>query len=141
MADILSCSPELAKLIGTHAATSSTIERVFRLSTVNNLVVLRNLFVEITPKRTLEIGLGYGGSAMVFAASHRQCGKQPLAQHTAIDPFRNDWSDKPLIALEEAGLRGFLDFRPEFSSVALPALVREGEKFELIFIDGSHFFG
>lgn len=140
MPDTFSCCPELAELIGTDAAASGSIERFFRLSTVNNLEVLRNLFSEIRPKRTLEIGLGYGGSAMVFAASHRQAGKQPLAQHTAIDPFQNDWNNKALIALDEAGLRGYLDFRPEFSSLALPTLVREGARFELIFVDGSHFF-
>jgi hypothetical protein len=140
MEDIFSCCPELVELVGADAAASSTIRDAFRFSTVNNLVVRRNLCTEIAPKRTLEIGLGFGGSAMIFTASHRQTGKRPLGQHTAIDPFQNDWNNRALVALDDAGLRGYLDFRPEFSSVALPTLVREGARFELIFIDGSHFF-
>jgi hypothetical protein len=63
-----------------------------------------------------------------------------MAQHNAIDPFETDWNDMALVALDNAGLRGYLDFRPEFSSIALPTLVSEGARFELTFIDGSHFF-
>jgi hypothetical protein len=113
MKDNLSFCPELAEVIGAGEANgrSSTAQNVFGLSTVNNLVILRNLFTEIMAKR-----------------------------HTAIDPFQTDWNDMALVTLDNAGLRGYLDFRPEFSSVALPTLVREGARFELIFIDGSHFF-
>src|SRR5215469_12441364 len=142
MKDILSFCPELAELIGAGDGNvkSSTAQNIFGLSTVNNLVILRNLFTEIRPKQTLEVGLGFGGSAILFTASHRQAGRPPIAQHTAIDPFQTDWNDMALAALENTGLRGYLDFRPEFSSIALPTLVRERARFELIFIDGSHFF-
>jgi hypothetical protein len=143
MKDILSLCPQIAELIGAGEANgkSSIAHNVFGLSTVNNLVILRNLFVEITPRRTLEIGLALGGSAMVFTASHREAGYPPMAQHTAIDPLQTTfWNDAALVALESAGLRGYLDFRPEFSSAALPTLIREGAKFELVYIDGSHFF-
>jgi hypothetical protein len=134
--------PELTELfrVCNVGADYSVMEKVFGLSTVNNLVILRKLFVEITPKRTLEIGLGAGGSAMVFMASHCQTARPPMAQHTAIDPFQTAWGNPALEALESAGLRGYLDFRPDFSSVALPGLIREGASFELIYIDGSHFF-
>jgi predicted O-methyltransferase YrrM len=142
MKDHLSFCPELAEVIGAGEANgrSSTAQNVFGLSTVNNLVILRNLFTEIMPKRTLQVGLGFGGSATVFTSSHRQARHPPMAQHTAIDPFQTDWNDMALVTLDNAGLRGYLDFRPEFSSVALPTLVREGARFELIFFDGSHFF-
>lgn len=74
MKDNLSFCPELAELIGAGKANgrSSTAQNVLGLSTVNNLVVLRNLFTEITPKRTLEVGLGFGGSGMVFTSSHHR---------------------------------------------------------------------
>ena len=136
-------SQELAMLIGVGKASgkSDSAQKVFGLSTVNNLVVLRNLFIEIMPKRTLEVGLGLGGSAMLFTASHRQAGRPPMAQHTAIDPLQtNFWKNGALMALENAGLRGYLNFRADFSSIALPTLIREGAIFELIYIDGSHFF-
>src|SRR2546430_12092216 len=143
MNEVLSFCPELSTLIGVGKAggKSDRAQKVFGLSTVNNLVVLRNLFIEIMPKRTLEVGLGPGGSAMLFTASHREAGRPPMAQHTAIDPAQTSlWKDGALAALENAGLRGYLDFRAEFSSIALPTLIRDGAKFELIYIDGSHFF-
>lgn len=140
MKDALPLHPRIAELIGAGEA-NGTAQSVFRLSTVNNLVTLINLFTEIRPKRTLEVGLGDGGSAIIFTASHRQAGSPPMAQHTAVDPFETTgWNDSALVALDNAGLRGYLDFRPGFSSIVLPSLMREGARFELIFIDGSHLF-
>ena len=141
---IQSSSPELATLLGVGETSgeANSAQKVFGLSTVNNLVILRNLFVEIMPKRTLEVGLALGGSALLFTASHRQAGHRPTAQHTAIDPLQTSlWKDGALATLENAGLREYLDFRAEFSSIALPTLIREGAKFEVIYIDGSHYFG
>jgi hypothetical protein len=143
MNETLSFCRELAVLVGVGEATGEpdSAHKVFGLSTVNNLVVIRNLFIDIMPRRTLEVGLGFGGSAMLFTASHREAGRAPVAQHTAIDPLQASfWNDAALVALEKAGLRGYLDFRADFSSIALPTLIREGAKFELIYIDGSHFF-
>jgi Methyltransferase domain len=132
MKDILPFCPQLGELIEA---------REGGVSTVNNLVILHNLFAEIRPKRTLEIGLALGGSALLFTASHREAGHPPMAQHTAIDPCQTSfWNNGALIALDNAGLRGYLDFRPEFSSIALPNLVREQARFELVYVDGSHFF-
>jgi predicted O-methyltransferase YrrM len=143
MKDILSFCPELAMLIGGGEVTgkSDSTQKIGSLSTVNNLVILRNLFTDIMPQRTLEVGLGLGGSAMLFTASHREAGRPPMAQHTAIDPVETSfWDDAALVALENAGLRGYLDFRPVVSSIALPTLIGEEASFELIYIDGSHLF-
>jgi Methyltransferase domain len=93
------------------------------------------------PERTLEVGLAFGGSAMLLTASQRAAGRSPRAQHTAIDPIQTSlWHDAGLVALEKAGLRGYLDFRPVLSSIALPMLIGEQVSFELIYIDGSHLF-
>src|SRR5262249_10552735 len=62
-------------------------------------------------------------------------------QHTALDPFQKEaWDDSGLLAVERAGLSDYLDFRPEFSCVALPRLVEKGEQFDLVYVDGSHLF-
>jgi predicted O-methyltransferase YrrM len=143
MNDDLQFCPALAKLIETGETTgrSGATLKITGLSTVNNLVVLRNLFADIAPRRTLEIGCAFGGSAILFTDSHRQTGRPPSGQHIAIDPFQTTvWDDAALVALENAGLRGYLDFRPQFSSVALPGLIAEEATFELIYIDGSHLF-
>jgi hypothetical protein len=59
----------------------------------------------------------------------------------ALDPFQKGaWDDSGLVAVERAGLSDFLDFRPEFSSLLLPRLVEHGDRFDLIYVDGSHLF-
>lgn len=143
MHQVLQSCPELARLLETGEITgkSGSVRKISSMSTINNLEVLHNLCTQIKPKRTLEIGLAFGGSAMVFAASYRRAGLPAASQHTAVDPFQTSvWDDTGLIALKEAGLRPYLDFRPFRSSVALPRLITEGATFELIYVDGSHLF-
>jgi hypothetical protein len=135
--------PQLAAITeaGEITGRSGTIRKVAGMSTLNNMVTLRNLFLEIKPRRTLEIGFAFGGSALLFTASYRDAGLQPCHQHTAIDPYQESvWDDAGLIAVESAGLREYLDFRSALSSVALPHLIADAVTFDLIYIDGSHLF-
>jgi cephalosporin hydroxylase len=112
------------------------------LSTVNNLITLRRLMLHLKPKRTLEVGLCFGGSCLVFTGSHRDLLAPPVRQHVALEPFQHTvWDDADLMmAVENAGLAGYLNLCPGFSSLELAALVREGRQFDLIYIDGSHLF-
>lgn len=111
------------------------------LSSDNNLITLRNLCLRLKPQRTLEIGMCFGGSALVFTASHRDLGRPAARQHTALDPFQTSvWDEAGLVAVEREGLREHLDFRPAFSSLELPRLVNEKALFDLVYIDGSHLF-
>ncbi len=83
--------------------------------------------MELKPRLTLEVGLSFGGSALVFTASHRDLGREPKGQHTAIDPCeRQVWDDCGLVATERAGLSGYLDFGAGPSSLELPKLITEG---------------
>jgi cephalosporin hydroxylase len=115
------------------------------LSTTNNLGVLRNFMMERRPVRTLEVGLSFGGSALAIAASHRDLGHAPTHQHTALDPYQTvtgewGWDSAGLVAIEQAGLAAFVDFRSRHSAVGLAQLAAEGAAFGLIYVDGSHFF-
>ena len=142
--DEFSFCPELSNLF----QTSSTVGRSGKkftelgaLSTLNNLRVLRKLNLHFKPRRTLEIGMCFGGSCLLFTATHREMSSQPSHQHTALDPFQSKaWDDAGLLAVERAGLSGYLDFQPQFSSLALPRLLDRGEQFDLIYVDGSHIF-
>lgn len=110
-------------------------------STVNNLTTLRNLHVALKPKSTLEVGLCYGGSCLVFTASHKDLGAPPARQHTAIDPFQREyWDDIGLLLTEKAGLSDYLEFLPAKSCIALPELLKAGRTYDLVYIDGSHLF-
>jgi cephalosporin hydroxylase len=136
--------PVLAKVVATRhlkGRTGKVFDGMAALSSVNNLAMLRNLCLDLKPQRTLEIGLSFGGSCLTFTASHRDLGHDPARQHIALDPFQTSvWDDSGLILADEAGLSAFLDFRPQLSALELPSLIREGRKFDIAYIDGSHLF-
>lgn len=135
---------ELQVLLEEHQAVGRTGKRfdgLNALSTENNLRILRSLCLEYQPRKTLEIGLSFGGSALVFTSSHRDLGRDPQKQHVAIDPYQKTvWDDCGLLALERAGLSSYLDFRPGFSALELPRLLESEERFDLAYIDDSHLF-
>lgn len=138
----LAYCPELATL----AASRRTVGRsgkVFNdmaaLSTLNNLFVLRRLMEALKPERTLEIGLAFGASALVFTASHRERGGIPARQHVAIDPFQTSvWDYCGLDVIDRAGLAPYFDFRPGPSAQELAELQRTRAGFGLVYVDGSH---
>lgn len=111
------------------------------LSTINNLIALRALMFELKPEYTLEIGLAFGGSALTFGQSHKDLGREPLKQHTAIDPAQSKyWDDTGRLVLENAELAGYVDVIEAYSSQALPRLIEERRRFGMAYIDGSHQF-
>ncbi len=110
-------------------------------STINNLVVLKNLFSQLKPKRTLEIGMAFGGSCLLFAAMFQRNNAAPAKQHVAIDPFQSShWEQLGIKAVEHAGLVGYVMLREGLSSIELPKLVAQREQFDLVYVDGSHLF-
>jgi Methyltransferase domain len=136
--------PVLAELLETRKSVGRTgrvYEGLAALSTVNNLLTIRELMRRTRPLRTLEVGLSFGGSALAFCASHQELGRPPEAQHTALDPFQTTvWDSCGLMALERAGLMGYMDFRQTYSALALPRLIEGAARFDLVYVDGSHLF-
>lgn len=111
------------------------------LSTRNNLSTLYRIGREGQWERTLEIGMAFGASAIVMAALHRDLGRSGAGQHVAIGPFQSEvWDNAGRISLEAAQLADYVDFKEEFSSIALAKLVSEKARFGLIYVDGSHLF-
>jgi predicted O-methyltransferase YrrM len=123
----------LQKLIATRHAGGSS---------VNNLRLLDRLTKEHSPRTTLEIGLGTGSSALLFASYHQAAGHGPGA-HTAIDPYQTSptaFASAGLHALQRAGLTEFVTHRNGLSALELPRLVADGTSFDMIYVDGSHLF-
>jgi predicted O-methyltransferase YrrM len=121
--------------------SGKVFEEVGSLSTPNNIVHIRALMMEAAPERTLEIGMAFGGSALTFAASHRDLGRAPLQQHTAIDPAQSShWDGAGRQNLERAGLAEYVEVIEKYSAFALPQLITEQRKYDLIYVDGSHQF-
>src|SRR6186713_1068728 len=92
--------PVLDELIRTQRSVGQSgrvFEQLGALSTINNLQVLRAMMLERRPVRTLEVGLGFGGSALTIAATHRELGHPAAHQHTILDPFQaTDWDNTAL---------------------------------------------
>jgi hypothetical protein len=136
--------PVLAELLRTRRAVGKTgqvFEGLAALSTDSNLRIIHALMRETRAVRTLDVGLSFGGSALAFCASHKQLGRSPEAQHVAIDPFQATvWDSCGLMAVERAGLAGYMDLRQAYSALELPRLVEAGTRFGLVYVDGSHLF-
>jgi cephalosporin hydroxylase len=141
----LSFAPSVQELVrANHVVGRSGIARTNNaVSTTNNLIVLRNLMMELQPERTLEVGLACGGSALVFSTAHRDLGHVPDRQHIAIDPNQTNPQGYDSIGLDNlsrAGLLEYVRFEEGFSSAILPKLVDGGVTTQLAYIDGSHLF-
>jgi hypothetical protein len=110
------------------------------LSTIRNLEEIERLLREIRPESTLEIGMAFGGSALVFAGIGRDVCPGAY-RHTAIDPFQSTvWDGVGVQCLEMAGLAKYVAVVQEPSCLVLPHLLAEGRQFGLIYVDGSHLF-
>lgn len=109
-------------------------------STDNNLTVLAHYFAALNPQQTLEIGLGFGASATLLLSLHQQAGGNDRRHH-AVDAFQHElWGNAALLHLKDSGLDTSLSFHSQLSAIVLPKLMEKGEKFGLIYVDGSHLF-
>lgn len=91
-------------------------------------------------QHTIEIGLGYGISALFICEGLIASGNTAVT-HVVIDPFQKSrFSDCGLDALEEAGLGRVVEYHAEQSQIALPRFQTEGRNFDLAFVDGDHRF-
>jgi predicted O-methyltransferase YrrM len=98
---------------------------------------LHQLCLKVRPKKTLEIGLGYGFSTLYFLAAIFQ---NKVGHHTAVDPSQSSWHGVGLANVGRVGMESSFRFINDRSFPAFIDLGRAGEAFEIIFIDGSHKF-
>lgn len=100
---------------------------------------------------TLEVGLALGLSAIAVCQAHADA--RSGARHLAIDPAqrrgkfdslglqRDGFEGRGLEHIRQAGVEdAFEGVREEESFRALPALLAEGRRFGLVFVDGMHTF-
>jgi predicted O-methyltransferase YrrM len=90
--------------------------------------------------QTIEIGLGYGISAL-HVCEGLLANADPAARHVVVDPYQaTRFSNCGLQFLEEAGNAGLVEHHAEESQIALPRLLGEAQRFDLAFVDGNHRF-
>lgn len=101
---------------------------------------LRDWVTRESATRTIEIGLGYGISAL-FACQGLLRNGDPAASHVVVDPYQaTRFGNCGLQVLEEAGLASLVEHHEEESQIALPRFLAEGRRFDLAFVDGNHRF-
>ena len=101
---------------------------------------LRGWVVREGATRTIEIGLGYGISALFICEGLLSRG-HVAASHVAVDPHQaTRFGDCGLQVLEEAGVIWLVEHHAAESQLALPRFLGEGRRFDLAFVDGNHRF-
>ena len=101
---------------------------------------LRDWVVREVATRTIEVGLGYGISALHICEGLLRNGVAN-ARHVAIDPYQETrFAGCGLQFVAEAGLAELVELHAEESQIVLPRLLSEDRRFDLAFIDGNHRF-
>lgn len=101
---------------------------------------LREWIVRERASATIEVGLGYGISALYICDGILAVDAE-RATHVAIDPHQaTRFADCGVQLLEEAGVLEHVKIHAEDSRLLLPRFVSEGRWFDFAFIDGNHRF-
>jgi predicted O-methyltransferase YrrM len=101
---------------------------------------LRAWVVRESATRTIEVGLGYGVSAL-FICEGLLANGDVAAPHVVIDPHQSTrFGNCGLQFLADAGLEDMVELHADESQVVLPRLLSEGRRFDFAFVDGPHRF-
>jgi predicted O-methyltransferase YrrM len=123
------------------AATDGGTHAIFPVAvTAEDGAVVRRWVVRERAAHTIEVGLGYGMSALHICEGLLATGRAD-ARHLVVDPFQGSrFAACGLQALAEAGVRDLVEHHAEKSHFVLPQLLRAGRQFDLGFVDGNHRF-
>ena len=101
---------------------------------------LRDCVVRERAARTIEVGLGYGISAL-FICDGLLTNGAAGSRHVAMDPHQDTrFANCGLQFLDEGGVADMVEFYAAESQVVLPRLLEDRRRFDLAFVDGNHRF-
>lgn len=101
--------------------------------------VLRDLVAAERPGTVIEIGLGYGSSALAIAEALVTAGAgEP--RHLIIDAYQERFHGAGWAVLAGAGLAGLCSLAQQRSQFVLPRWLGEGLVADVAFVDGGHHF-
>jgi predicted O-methyltransferase YrrM len=123
------------------APTDGTVHTIFPVAvSPAEGEALRGWVTREAAAHTVEVGLGYGFSALYMCEGLLTNG-EPSARHVAIDPHQDTrFAGCGLGLLRHAGLADLVEHHAEESQLVLPRFASEGRRFDLAFVDGNHRF-
>jgi len=123
------------------ARPDGTVHRLFPVAVgAAEGEALRDWVVREGATRTIEIGLGYGISALFICEGLLSNG-DAAARHVVVDPYQaTRFGNCGLQVLEEADVASLVEYHALESQIALPRFLSEERRFDLAFVDGNHRF-
>jgi len=123
------------------ARSDGSLHRVFPVSVNRSEGEALRAWVEREDAtRTIEVGFGYGISAL-FICEGLLANGHAGACHVVVDPNQSTrFADCGLQLVEDAGLDDVIELHREGSETVLPRFLAEGRRFDLAFVDGNHRF-
>jgi predicted O-methyltransferase YrrM len=123
------------------ARSDGSVHRLFPVAVgAAEGVAIRSWVIREAAERTIEVGFGYGVSAL-FVCEGLLTNGAAGARHVVIDPHQNTrFAGCGLQFLDEAGVGGLVEHHNEESQVTLPRLLTESRRFDLAVVDGNHRF-
>jgi predicted O-methyltransferase YrrM len=98
---------------------------------------LQKIFDLVKPRKSLEVGLAYGVSALFILEKHREYGN-PAKSHIIIEPF--PWQGVAEYNIKEEGLTEYADFHYKKSDEVLPVLYHNNEHIQFAYVDTTKIF-
>lgn len=95
------------------------------------------LVVREQARRTLEVGIGIGVGTLAVCEALLELGVE--GGHVVVDPF-DFGNDVAVRTLRDAGVEPMVTRLREPSQTALPRMVAEGDRLDLVLVDGGHRF-
>lgn len=103
-------------------------------------MVVRKWVLQEDAAHTVEIGLGYGISALHICEGLVANGHTD-ADHVVLDPFQTSrFANCGLQVLAAAGVASLIEHHSEKSHFVLPQFLRDGRQFDFGYVDGNHLF-
>jgi predicted O-methyltransferase YrrM len=125
------------KLDGTASDQPIKLDGITRLSIAQGAQINQIIRNSETTK-SLEIGFAYGFSTVWILDGLRS---RRNSRHVAIDPFEiTAWCGVGLQQVKRLSVAPNFEWINEYSILALSRLIKSGEKFDFVFIDGNHRF-
>jgi len=123
------------------ARSDGSVHRLFPVAVgAAEGAAIRSWVIREAAARTIEVGLGYGISALFVCEGLLAIGAED-ARHVVIDPHQGTrFAGCGLQVLDEAGVGGLVEHHTGQSQLILPRLVSEGRRFDLAVVDGNHRF-